>query len=167
MLTYHPAFDSYHCAYRTLLIAARMPPDAIEVERMRIWDFYFVFPNEASKMSMPKDLWSLKRSSIAPNAYEELTDPQRIFERMKPFQIAAYGYLAAVGFVEAEGLLGNNIVRTMKPVPRDLYSLMETLDEGRQYVLRLISSPLNDLQLRGDRGLKFFTRLLDFKYDAP
>jgi len=32
-----------------------MSRDVIEVERMRIWDFYFVFPKEASKMSMPKD----------------------------------------------------------------------------------------------------------------
>lgn len=167
MLTYHPAFDSYHCAYRTLLIATKMSRDVIEVERMRIWDFYFVFPKEASKMSMPKDLWSLKRTSIAPNAYEEITDPQRIFERMKPFQMAAYGYLAAFGFVEAEDLLGNNIVRTKKPVPGDLLSLMGRVDEARQYVLGLISSPLNDLQLRGDKGLKFRTRLLDFKYDAP
>lgn len=166
-LIYHPAFDPYHCAYRTLLLATKINKDTVEVERLRIWDFYFVFPQEVKKISFPRDLWSL-RSGIDnnPNPYEELIDSRRIFERMKPFQLTAFKYLAAYGFIEPEQLANNIIKRTEKSIPRELLGNMERLTDQQKYVIQLISSPLNDLTLYGIRGLKDRTKLLDFKYDA-
>lgn len=166
MLTYHPAFDSYHCAYRTLLLTTKMSEEIVEIERMRIWDFYLVFPAETNRISIPRDLWSLKQSANKrPNPYEELIDPQRVFERMKLFQLAAFRYLAAFGFIESREMAHNVLKRTSKPIPNKLLSSMERLDSREQYVIQLISSPLNELSLYGDKGLKFRTKLLDFKYD--
>lgn len=166
MLTYLPAFDIYHCAYRTLFLTTKLRQDIIELERMRIWDFYFVFPAEADQIIFPRDLWSLKRTvDKRSNPYEELVDPHRVFERMKPFQLAAFRYLAAFGFVESAALRNNNLKRTDKPIPSKLLLSMKRLDSEQQYIVTLLSSPLNDLSLYGDKGLKYRTRLLDFKYD--
>src|SRR5439155_178741 len=104
MLIYHPAFDSYHCAYRALLILRATGRKAVEIERARIWDFYFVFPAETKKISFPKELALLKRG-VSQNSYEQLLDTHLIFARMKPFQIAAYRNLAAFGLIEQNDLI--------------------------------------------------------------
>lgn len=166
MLTYHPAFDIYHCAYRTLLLLTKTQTVAIEAERIRIWDFYYVFPQESLNISFPRTLWSLKKSSLSdPNTYEKLTDPQRIFERMKPFQLAALNYLAAYGFIESDALSQQRVKRTSKLIPQDLLANMERIDSQQEYIISLISSPLNNIPLYGEKGFKDRTKLLDFRYD--
>lgn len=167
MLTYHPAFDSYHGAYRILLLTTKINLDVIEVERMRIWDFYFVFPHQAKNISFPVDLWSLKKDfNFTPNPYEDIVDAQRIFERMKPFQMAALKYLVAHGLIESEQLSNDFIKRTDKPIPRELLERMSRLDTQQEAIISLAQSPLNDLSLYGAKGLKYRTKILDFKYDA-
>jgi hypothetical protein len=144
-----------------------MEREVVEAERMRIWDFYFVFPAETAKISIPRDLWTLKRTDFPQNPYEELIDSKMIFERMRPFQMAAYRHLAALGLIQSAQLLENKIVRTAQPIPNDLLQRMGRVDDEHQHVLRLIASPLNDLKLYGVNGLKYRTKLLDFRYDAP
>ncbi|MBR1682035.1 MAG: hypothetical protein IJ700_01520 [Bacteroidaceae bacterium] len=46
MITYNPAFDLYHTIWRMAHILQCVGPDeSYEVERMRIWDFYLLFPS--------------------------------------------------------------------------------------------------------------------------
>jgi hypothetical protein len=167
MLTYHPAFDIYHCAFRVLLLSTKMEMAEIEVERMRIWDFYFVFPNELKNVSFPRDLWSLKPSfKFEENPYEDLRNSEIIFERMKPFQLSSFRYLAAYGFIDSESLTKNIVNRTRKQIPNSLIDKISELNEQQEYILKLISSPFNELPLYGDKGLKSRTKLIDFKYDV-
>jgi hypothetical protein len=167
MLTYHPAFDSYHCAYRILLLTTKISSDVIEVERLRIWDFYFVFPHQARNISFPIDLGLFRKTfNFKPNPYEDILDAQRIFERMKPFQVAALKYLAAYGLIDSEQLSDNLIKRTTKPIPRVLLEHMNRLDSQQEAIISLMQSPLNDLSLYGEKGLKYRTKILDYKYDA-
>jgi hypothetical protein len=167
MLTYHPAFDIYHGAFRILLLADKMPMEVIEVDRMRIWDFYFVFPNQLKNVSFPKDLWTLKSGiKKEENPYEDLRNSEVIFERMKPFQLSALRYLAGYGFIDPEALSDNKIKRTTKKIPKKLLNRMAEFDSQQEYVIKLISSPFNELPLYGDKGLKARTKLIDFKYDA-
>jgi len=166
-LTYHPAFDSYHCAYRILLLIKQVKMSKVEVDRMRIWDFYFVFPQEVKHITIPRDLWSFKKVfENNTNPYENLANPQRIFDRMKPFQLAAFNYLAAYGFIESKQLAKGIIERTDKTIPEELLVKMNKLSDQQNHVIGLISSPLNDISLYGAGGLKDRTKLLDFKYDA-
>ena len=167
MLTYHPAFDIYHCAFRILLLTDKMPMEVIEVDRMRIWDFYFVFPSQLRNISFPRDLWGLKSGiKKEENPYEDLRNSEMIFERMKPFQLSALRYLASYGFIETDSLSDNKIKRTKKKIPKKLLDKMTETDSQQEYVLKLISSPFNELPLYGDKGLKARTKLIDFKYDA-
>lgn len=47
MIIYNQAFDLYHCIFRILNFLNRFnPSDIIEVDKLRIWDFYFLFPNK-------------------------------------------------------------------------------------------------------------------------
>ena len=87
MLVYHHAFDIYHCAYRVLQILEHMKSNDVEIDRIRIWDFYLTFPNEARKISFPKELADLKKifKVNEPNPYDDLIDPRRILIRMQPY----------------------------------------------------------------------------------
>ncbi|HEX3142502.1 MAG TPA: ABC-three component system middle component 5, partial [Pyrinomonadaceae bacterium] len=131
MLTYHPAFDSYHCAYRTLLIVRAAGEISLEIERVRIWDFYLVFPSETRKISFPRDL-PLFKKVLTQNSYEQVTDSHLIFARMKPFQLAAYRNLAAFGLIEHADLSKNRLVRTNKRLPRSLVARMDSIGEAEE-----------------------------------
>lgn len=166
MLPYHPAFDSYHCAFRVLLLLERMNKPVVEVDKMRIWDFYFVFPQEIKNITFTQSLWALKKEfQVEPNPYDKLLDPKRIFERMKPFQIAALNHLAAYGFIDPKELSRNLVKRTDKPLPKELSPNMEKLDSQQQSVIKLLQSPFNDIKFLGPGGFKDRTKLLDARYD--
>ena len=46
MIIYNPAFDIYHCVYRMISILSNLVNEKIEVDKLRILDFYMVFPGE-------------------------------------------------------------------------------------------------------------------------
>ena len=165
MLVYHPAFDYYNCIFRLLQLLTHLKEDEIEIERLRIWDFYLTFPSEAASISFPSDLLELKKIfKEKSNSYEVLVDSRRVFERMKPFQITAIETLISYGFVKADALKTNIIIRTKKPIPDALKKSIDTLSIERQNIIKLVTGFV-DLPLYGDRGLKFRTKLIDFKYD--
>jgi hypothetical protein len=162
-LFYHPAFDSYHCIYRTLLITDRYQPRVIELERMRIWDFYLVFPAETRRISFPSQMSVYKRT-LPRNAYEELAEPHLIFTRMQPFQMQAYRSLSAFGLLSSEQLVKNRIVRTNKAIPSAIRSRFTEIGEPETYVLSL-AGQFHSFPLYGKNGLKARTKLLEYKYD--
>lgn len=51
MLIYHPAFDAYHCLFRMIAIIDHL--NVVEVDKVRILDFYMIFPALVSKIRMP------------------------------------------------------------------------------------------------------------------
>jgi len=166
MLVYHPAFDYYNCIFRLLQLLTFMKEDEIEVERLRIWDFYLTFPNEARHISFPLDLINLKKIfKDKTNVYEDLIDTKRIFERMKPFQVTAIKTLISYGFIESTNESNSIIRRTEKTIPEELKNRIEDLDTSKRNIIKLVTGFV-DLPLYGDRGLKFRTKLIDFKYDG-
>ena len=166
MLPYHPAFDSYHCAFRILLLLESMNKPVVEVDKIRIWDFYFLFPQEVKNITFTSSILALKREfQIDSNPYDKLLDPKRIFERMKPYQMAALKHLAAYGFIDPQELSKSLIKRTDKPLPKELNPNMEALDSQQLSVIKLLQSPFNDIKFLGLKGFKDRTKLLDARYD--
>src|SRR5688572_13925066 len=97
MLVYHPAFDLYNCIFRMLQLIMHMKHDEVELDRLRIWDFYLTFPREAKSIKFPQELAELKKVFKNPvqNSYEDLVDPKKIFERMKSYQNDALKCIAS------------------------------------------------------------------------
>ena len=167
MIVYHPAFDFYHGAFRMLLLLHRMKRESIEVEALRIWDFYFVFPSEVKNLSFPNEFAALRRVfKEKPNPYEDVVNPLRIFDRMRTFQLAALRYLSAHGFIDTAALQANRVKRTTKPIPDALLDRMDDLPTSQDNVVKLIVSPFVDLQLLGKKGLKDRSGLIEHRYDV-
>jgi hypothetical protein len=166
MLVYHPAFDIYNCVFRMLQLLTHMKQDEVEVDRLRIWDFYLTFPNEARNISYPNSLSELRRifKKNPPNPYEDLIDPKRIIERMKSFQLSALKCIASYGLIDTK-LLGKNVVRrTTKEIPRELVDKFNELTVEQANIIKLIVG-FWELPLYGKYGLKDRTGLIEFKYD--
>lgn len=163
MLVYHPAFDIYNCAFRMLQLLSMMEETEIELDKLRIWDFYLTFPNEARQITFPKDLFELKKifKNKPDNPYEDLIDPKRIAERMNPYQISALRYLASYGLVDNHLFQKNIIKRTDKELPKDLQEKLGEINTEKENIIKLVKG-FNFLALR---GLKERTGLLEFKYD--
>lgn len=166
MLVYHPAFDLYHGVYRLLQILEHMQKSEVEIDRIRIWDFYITFPREAKKISFPKELSDLKRvfKTKESNPYEDLIDARRILIRMKPYQNAALKCLASYDFIDQNELSKGFVKRTKKEIPEEIQNKINSLSIEQENVLKLVVG-FNELPLFGKSGLKDRTGLIDFKYD--
>ncbi|AYB32383.1 ABC-three component system middle component 5 [Chryseolinea soli] len=169
MLIYHPAFDLYNCIFRVLQLLIHLKDEQIEIDRLRIWDFYLTFPGEIRKMQFPRELHELKKifKEKDPNPYEDLIDPKKIIERMKPYQLTAVKAIASYGFIDGQELSKGLVKKTgMEAIPTELRQILLTdLTIERLNVLRLVTG-FRDLPLFGKSGLKYRTGLIEFKYDS-
>lgn len=166
MLLYHPAFDINHCVFRILRLLAKLPIDDYEIERLRILDFYLLFPQEISKMKFPREMLSSRRLiRDCEQRYEEFSDPHRIFHQLEPFQIIALKCLASYSLIDAESLLKCKVRRTASPIPKDLQETIEKANLSDSDIIDLLTQRFNSIDLYGDKGLKARTALLEYQYD--
>ncbi len=143
-----------------------MKQEEVELDRLRIWDFYLTFPNEARNITYPNSLFELKSifKKKIPNPYEDLIDSKRIIERMKSYQIAALRCIASYGLIDSELLNKNIIRRTDKEIPKELAIHFTDLSVEKANIIKLIVG-FWELPLYGKSGLKDRTGLIEFKYD--
>lgn len=166
MLVYHPAFDIYNGVFRMLQLITSMKQQEVEVDKLRIWDFYLTFPNEARNISFPTALSELKKifKKKAENPYEDLIDSRKIIERMKPYQISSLKCIASYGLIDAKLLSKNIVARTEKEIPQELLEKFSDITIEKQNIIKLVVG-FNELPLYGKMGLKYRTGLIEYRYD--
>jgi len=166
MLVYHPAFDLYSCVFRIFQLLTFLKQKELEVDRLRILDFYLAFPSEISKIKFPQDLLALKTlfKKRSPNVYEELIDEKRIFDRMKAYQLSALKCIASYGFIDNDSLNKGIVRKTDKVIPEEILTKVNELSVEKENTIKFIVG-FQDLPLYGSFGVKYRTGLLDFKYD--
>ena len=167
MIVYHAAFDLYNCMFRLLLILSRMKGEEVEMEKLLIWDYYVTFPDRVSKISFPQDLRRKYQRIFKArnNPYEEVLDDVKVFTRMRSYQTEALRCLAAYSLIDSERLMNSRVKRTEMELPDVLQERMKAIPARLRNVITLIESPFTDLPLYGEKGFKFRTKLIDYKYD--
>lgn len=167
MLVYHPAFDLYNCIFRMLCLLQRAKEDEINLEKLRIWDFYLAFPNQVKTIAFPSNLRKLKDTIFKNNnnPYEQIPDTKIVFDRMINYQTSALNCLASYGFIDAKSLSKNIVKKTNKILPKKLDDQIKNISQEKENVLKLVVNEFVDLPLYGSKGLKARTGLIDFKYD--
>lgn len=56
MIVYNQAFDLYHTIFRLLHFLNKFENQTIlEIERVRIWDFYLLFPSKIHEIRLKQD----------------------------------------------------------------------------------------------------------------
>lgn len=167
-LAYHPAFDAGHAMFRVLRLHLGLGLQAIEFDKLRILDFYLLFPFRAAGIRFKQS--DLKLRALAKQAEEQagysvLPSDRALFTRMEPAQVAASQTLANRGLVDGGRLREGTIVFEPYPLPVDLQQRIEAANhEHAQLALRIVG-PLNAYPLLGRDGLKDRTDLLEYRYD--
>ena len=86
MITYNPAFDLYHSIFRMAHIVRFMDDDeCLEIDKVRIWDFYILFPNKVHNIHLKqkdKELRDIRKNTLKKlnNPYEYQGDNHKLFE---------------------------------------------------------------------------------------
>jgi hypothetical protein len=164
MLIYHPAYDAFHCLFRLLIITDIHLE--IEIPKLRIIDFYFLFPAELRTVTLPKEQNEIKKMAKGMvNRYRGPINPGQVFREIEHIQLAAIAALAAADLIDKEQLVKGLVQRTSVPLGRDIRGkvdeILASLPQGVTYIL----NELTKFPLKGDGGLKHRTGLLEYRYD--
>ena len=152
---YIPAFDPFHTIYRMLYILKRFDGnETVEVDRLRIYDFYLLFPYLANKISL----------KITP--YNYISNSRRIFERLRPCQMIALSHLAGYGLIDPEMLLQQKVSVTDAEKMQQVMSQLDVMSPEDANVLSWLMLSFRNTPLNGVDGLKYRTKLIESKYDG-
>ncbi len=166
MLIYSPAYDLYHTMFRILQITEK-GEQIMEVDKLRILDFYLAFPAELLEINSFRGFNKYRKYLKAEvNQYERVIDRKRLFFKMEHIQISAMKALVSYSLLDAAEFKKGKIKRTDTPLSNRLTARIKEEFEANHNLLTLITGPLASLNLYGHLGLKVKTNLIEFKYDA-
>lgn len=172
MIIYQQAFDLYHTIYRIINILGNFKyADSIELDRLRIWDYYLLFPNRLNTISLKteeKDIRDLINSYISreQNPYELILNDRKMLEKIRPFQMGALKYLASIRLIDKDYLKNNRISKISNEVLIELKQITEELTPQEKNTISLLTGHFFFVPLVGKDGLKNRSNLLESKYDA-
>lgn len=166
MLIYNPAFDTHHCIFRLLRLLTALPDASYELERIRILDFYLLFPATLNRVRFPRAALRHKRAAIGDfNRYERIEDPRRILNRLEPYQLSALRYLAARELIDVAIFAEGRVRRSSVPIPSELTGMIAEANRVERELVALLTGPFRDVELYGASGLKARTQLFEYRYD--
>jgi hypothetical protein len=166
MLIYNQAYDIYHTMFRILQITEKTEEN-LEVDKLRILDFYLAFPTELLEIKSFQGFKKYEKYIKAEsNNYERIIDRKRLFFKMENIQILAIKALISYGLFDANEFKNGIIKRTDSTLAEKLSIRINQANEENPNLITLITGPLASMNLYGHLGLKVRTNLIEFKYDA-
>lgn len=172
MIVYQQAYDLYHTVYRMIKLLAHFKNgDSVEIERLRIWDYYLLFPNRMSEIKLKreeKDVKEIIKTFIVTknNPYEQILNDRKMFEKIKPYQMTAIKCLASYGIINKDYLVLNRITAVSKDIFDKYSDDFKNLSVAEENAIKLLTSHFYNIPLNGATGLKQKTNLLESRYDA-
>lgn len=172
MIIYNQAFDLYHAVFRMLKLLTSFDKDEyVELERLRIWDFYFLFPNKIHEIKLKrteKDIKAILNQFISKteNPYEIILENRKVFEKIRPYQISAINCLASYGIIDKELLKENRVSVISKDILIDYSKKFEELTTKEKNLIKILTSHFYQMPMFGENGLKKRSNLIESKYDA-
>ena len=157
-MMYNPAFDPFNGIYRMLNILRHFGVgEIIEVDRLRIYDFYLLFPYKTYKIRF-------KRTEE--NPYNTSSNDRRLFERLRPYQMIALSHLASYGLISPSLLLEHRVKIIDYGKMQQVLSQLEMMPAAESNIISWLCYCFRTTPLNGNYGLKYRTKLLESKYDG-
>jgi len=172
MIVYQKSYDLYHTVYRMIKLLAHFKEEGeIEIDRLRIWDYYLLFPNRMINIQHKreeKDIKDIiKKFILRPdNPYEQISNDRKMFEKIKPYQMTAIKCLASYGIINRDYLNLNRITSISNNLFAKYSDDFKNLSIQEENTIKLLTSHYYHVPLTGDNGLKQKTNLLESLYDA-
>jgi len=172
MIVYQQAFDLYHTVYRMIKLLAHFKRnDYVEIERLRIWDYYLLYPNKMNNIKLKRDEKDIKEIIKhyilkGDNPYEQVVNDRKMFEKIKPYQMTAIKSLASYNIINKDYLTLNRITTVTSDIFDKYSDDLKKMSVQEQNAIRLLTSHFYQMPLTGTYGLKHRSDLLESKYDA-
>lgn len=172
MIIYNQAFDYYHAIYRLIRLLTHFKREKyVEVDRLRIWDFYLLFPEQVHTITLKKDdhdIRELRKRFVKPknNPYNQVFDNKKVFEKLRPYQLTALQCMASYGIISKELLSENRVSVIAEDLLNEYNQKFEALSYTEQNVITLMTGYFSQISMFGPDGLKSRTKLMVSKYDA-
>jgi hypothetical protein len=166
-LSYHPAFDAYNAIFRFLRIKIRDNIETLEFDKLRILDYYLLFPWRASNVRLLQQDLDIRRVAKALEAkkdYAVLPTGEVLLERMKSAHTAAIQTLVKDGYVLEDRFKIGVVAFTDQAIPLDIAARIAERNGQEPEVMTIIDR-LKVYSLMGNDGLKGRTALLEYRYD--
>lgn len=165
-LLYHPFSDARHCVFRLLRLLEQVGQREVELQRLRIWDFYLLFPDALIGVTLPRGNLALRRTlESKKNSYDIMPDAKRAFARLEPIQQAAVRHLAVKDLIDPKLLRDGKVARTAVALPLEFASLVQQRNAENPILIQFLTTAFFDLELYGAQGVRQRTDLFDHRYD--
>lgn len=171
MILYNNAFDLYHTIFRMLHLLSKIEEDkVIEIDRIRIWDYYLLFTNEIFNIKPTKNKKEynqlLKELNIKKNnPYQQIYDQRKTLEKIKPYQLSALNCLASYNIIDKEYLLKEEVKINSFDLLKGYIQSVGDLSDREKNIITIMTSFFRDISLIGNDGLKKRSNLMESKYD--
>lgn len=166
MLIYNPAYDVYHTMFRILQLMTKIN-SKIEVDKLRILDFYLVFPAELLEIKSFKGFRKYSKYLKEDiNKYERVINAKRLFHKMESIQLEAIKGLISYGLLSGDAFKSGKIEKTSLEISETLSGQIADANKTNLNLINLLTGPLASMDLYGHLGLKVRTNLLEFRYDS-
>ena len=171
MILYNNAFDLYHTIFRMLHLLSKIEEDkVIEIDRIRIWDYYLLFTNEIFSIKPTKNKKEynqlLRKLNIKKNnPYQQIYDQKKTLEKITPYQLAALNSLASYNIIEKDSLLREEIKINSSEILKKYVESVGDLSSREKNIVAIMTSFFRNISLQGNDGLKKRTDLIEYKYD--
>ena len=171
MILYNNAFDLYHTIFRMLHLLSKIEEDkVIEIDRIRIWDYYLLFTNEIFNIKPIRNKKEynqlLKKLNIKKNnPYQQIYDQRKTLEKIKPYQLSALNCLASYNIIDKDSLLREEIKINSSEILKKYVESVGDLSSREKNIVAIMTSFFRNISLQGNDGLKKRTDLIEYKYD--
>jgi len=149
-----------------LCIQALLEQKEIDFVKLRIIDFYFVFPHLIREIKLPQISGSSTlraMSKLLDIPYEKMPDKKRLFSEMGDFQIQAIHILKSMNILEE---CNGMISKKEEFYGEKIKKLISNNQYGSSELFQSIVELLYKIPLYGPTGLKQRTGLMEYRYDA-
>ncbi|WP_075167001.1 ABC-three component system middle component 5 [Acinetobacter indicus] len=168
MLIYSPAFDLSHCIFRIFFIINSFSENtSIEIDKIRIIDFYLSYPGCVNDFKFPEDMRDIK------NEFKEISKEYRdpinhkiTFQRISILQKKAISSLLSLGYIDIDSYKKGEVKRTSKKFSSDIKDKLSNFSFYGNYNLPLILViTFLNIELKGEKGLKARSGLMEYRYE--
>lgn len=169
-LTYEPAFDAFHAAYRLLRLRPIIEKSGpLHRDHVRIIDFYQLFPHRIENIRLTQPHRKYRRLATAyqdKRPYGDQPDDRLLFDRMEPLETTALDTLAAEGFIHPETWLRGEVAATQKSLLEPLAKRIDDANKAEADLQEFLGVLGSEYELTGPNGLKARTGLMEHRHDA-
>lgn len=166
-MIYHPRNDIYHCCFRIIYILSLSNLSSIELDKLKIIDFYLVFPiflTDSKYFTFPKGN-KISKNIIKKieQPYEELPNRKVLFSELNDFQNYALQILKSKLIIDIDeknmiARKGENFTLISQQFLQNSYFI----DDIHKEIIRVLVA----IDLLGEKGLKSRSGLMEFRYDT-